>query len=58
MPSSYIQPRIWRIPGLTCATSMNLVDGFWVEYEIGPHTLAIEKEPFLKPSGDGLHLVL
>jgi hypothetical protein len=27
-------------------------------YEIGPHTLAIGKEPFLKPSGDGPHLAL
>lgn len=44
--------------GLTSATSMDLVDGFWVEYEIGPHTLAIGKEPFLKPSGDGPQLVL
>lgn len=35
---------------------MDLVDGFWVEYEIGPHTLAIGKEPFLKPSGDGPQL--
>lgn len=31
---------------------------FWVEYEIGPHTLGIGNEPFLKPSGDGPHLVL
>ncbi len=44
--------------GLISATSMNLPDGFWVEYEIGPHTLAIGKEPFLKPSGDGPHLAL
>ena len=27
-------------------------------YEIGPHTLAIGKEPFLKPSGDGPHVAL
>ena len=44
--------------GLASATSMDLVDGFWVEYEVGPHTLAIGKEPFLKPSGDGPQLVL
>jgi hypothetical protein len=44
--------------GLTSATSVNVGDGFWVEYEIGPHTLAIGNEPFLKPSGDGPHLVL
>ena len=41
-------------PGLT----LDLPDGFWVEYEVGPHTLAIGKEPFLKPSGDGVQLVL
>jgi predicted enzyme related to lactoylglutathione lyase len=29
-----------------------------VEYEVGPHTLAIGNEPFLKPSGDGAQLVL
>lgn len=39
--------------GLTCATSMNEAGQFWVEYEIGPHTLGIGNEPFLKPSGDG-----
>lgn len=44
--------------GLTSAVSFNDGDQFWVEYEIGPHTLAIGKEPFLKPSGDGPHLVL
>ncbi len=31
---------------------------FWVEYEIGPHTLGIGNEPFLTPSGDGAQLVL
>lgn len=44
--------------GLSSTTSMDLGDGFWLEYEIGPHTLAVGKEPFLKPSGDGPHLVL
>ena len=44
--------------GLASASSMKLPDGFWVEYEVGPHTLAVGKEPFLKPSGDGPHLVL
>jgi catechol 2,3-dioxygenase-like lactoylglutathione lyase family enzyme len=44
--------------GLTCASSINIGKGFWLEYEIGPHTLAIGNEPFLKPSGDGPHLVL
>lgn len=43
---------------LTPAMSLDLPDGFWIEYEIGPHTLAIGKEPFLKPSGDGPHLAL
>ena len=41
--------------GFTCAASIDIPDGFWVEYEVGPHTLAIGKEPFLKPSGDGAH---
>ena len=31
---------------------------FYVEYEVGPHALGISNEPFLKPSGDGPHLVL
>src|SRR5262245_1746136 len=44
--------------GLSSTKSLDLPDGFWVEYEIGPHTLAIGKEPFLKPSGDGPHLAL
>jgi hypothetical protein len=38
--------------------SLDIPDGFWVEYEIGPHTLAIGKEPFLQPSGDGPHVAL
>ena len=44
--------------GLTSTTVMEFDDGFWIEYEIGPHTLAVGKEPFLKPSGDGPHLVV
>lgn len=49
-----------QILGLTSHATLTDEDGaiFWVEYEIGPHTLAIGKEPFLKPSGDGPHLVL
>ena len=41
-------------------SSMLIQDGdqFYVEYEIGPHTLGVGNEPFLKPSGDGPHLVL
>jgi catechol 2,3-dioxygenase-like lactoylglutathione lyase family enzyme len=46
------------ILGLTSATSIDHHDQFYVEYEIGPHTLGISNEPFLKPSGDGPHLVL
>jgi catechol 2,3-dioxygenase-like lactoylglutathione lyase family enzyme len=44
--------------GLTSASSCEDANGFWVEYEIGPHTLAIGNRPFMKPSGDGPHLVL
>ena len=38
--------------------SINDGEEFSVEYEIVPHTLGIGNEPFLKPSGDGPHLVL
>ena len=44
--------------GFTIASSSTEDDGFWVEYEIGPHTLAIGNRPFMKPSGDGPHVVL
>ena len=44
--------------GLSPSMSLDIPGGFWIEYEIGPHTLAIGKEPFLKPSGDGPHLAL
>ena len=44
--------------GLTASMSLDIPGGFWIEYEIGPHTLAIGKEPFLKPSGDGPHVAL
>ena len=44
--------------GLISTTCVNDGDQFWVEYEIGPHTLGIGNEPFLKPSGDGPHLAL
>ncbi len=46
------------ILGLECATRVREGDDFWLEYEIGPHTLGIGNEPFLKPSADGPHLVL
>jgi predicted enzyme related to lactoylglutathione lyase len=44
--------------GLTAATVDVGGAGFWIEYEVGPHTLGIGNEPFLKPSGDGPQLVL
>lgn len=44
--------------GLKPVTEVNVEGGFWVEYEIGPHTLAIGKEAFLKPCGDGPHVAL
>jgi catechol 2,3-dioxygenase-like lactoylglutathione lyase family enzyme len=47
-----------RVLGLKPGLTLDIPDGFWVEYEVGPHTLAIGKEPFLKPSGDGAQLVL
>ncbi|MFN7138097.1 MAG: VOC family protein [Limisphaerales bacterium] len=46
------------ILGLTSNLCLQEGDQFWVEYEVGPHTLGIGNEPFLKPSGDGPHLVL
>jgi len=44
--------------GLNSSMSIQDGDQFYVEYEIGPHTLGIGNEPFLKASGDGPHLVL
>jgi catechol 2,3-dioxygenase-like lactoylglutathione lyase family enzyme len=44
--------------GLTSTTRFENADQFWIEYEIGPHTLGIGNEPFLKASGDGPHVVL
>jgi catechol 2,3-dioxygenase-like lactoylglutathione lyase family enzyme len=44
--------------GLTSTMCVTDGDQFWVEYEIGPHTLGIGNEPFLKPWGDGPHVVL
>jgi len=37
-----------------------IMDGadFWIEYEVGPHTLGIGNEPFMNPSTDGAQLVL
>jgi len=47
-----------RVLGLKPGLTQETPDEFWVEYEVGPHTLAIGNEPFLKPSGDGAQLVL
>jgi predicted enzyme related to lactoylglutathione lyase len=44
--------------GLTSTISMTHGDQFYFEYEIGPHTIGIGNETFLKPSGDGPHVVL
>jgi catechol 2,3-dioxygenase-like lactoylglutathione lyase family enzyme len=44
--------------GLTSTTHVQDGEQFWIEYEVGPHTLGLGNEPFLKPSGDGPHLVL
>ena len=46
------------VVGLTSTTLVERGDQFWIEYELGPHTLVLGNEPFLKPSGDGPHLVL
>ncbi|HMP82792.1 MAG TPA: VOC family protein [Verrucomicrobiota bacterium] len=46
------------ILNLTPGMLMNEGGQFWIEYEIGPHTLGLGNEPFLKPSGDGPHVVL
>ena len=34
------------------------VTQFWIEYEVGPHTLGIGNEPFMQPSPHGAQLVL
>ena len=47
-----------EVLGLTRTSFVERGDQFWVEYEVGPHTLGLGNEPFLKPSGDGPHLVL
>ena len=39
--------------GLTPATITPMGDGGWVEYELGPHTLAIGMAPGWLPSADG-----
>jgi predicted enzyme related to lactoylglutathione lyase len=47
-----------NVIGLTSRTLVERGGQFWIEYEVGPHTLGLGNEPFLKPSGDGPHLVL
>ena len=47
-----------EVLGLSPGLSIENGDEFWVEYEVGPHTLGIGNEPFLKPCGDGPQLVL
>lgn len=44
--------------GFTCARSTINGPDFWIEYDVGPHTLGIGNEPFMKPSSDGAPLVL
>lgn len=39
--------------GLKPATVLDLPDGQWVEYELGPHTLALARMPGWKPGPDG-----
>ncbi len=46
------------IIGLRCTVAHQDGGQFWLEFEVGPHTLGVGNEPFLKPSGDGPHLVL
>jgi len=44
--------------GLRSATTTINGHEFWIEYEVGPHTLGIGNEPFMKPSPHGAQLVL
>lgn len=39
--------------GLSPAQVVDLPDGQWVEYEMGPHTLALGAAPGWKPGPDG-----
>jgi predicted enzyme related to lactoylglutathione lyase len=45
------------ILGLVCSSSIIEGEEFWIEYEIGPHTLGIGNEPFMKPSSAGAQVV-
>jgi predicted enzyme related to lactoylglutathione lyase len=44
--------------GLRCSTSTINGHEFWIEYDVGAHTLGIGNEPFMKPSPNGAQLVL
>ena len=46
------------ILGLERGTFIQNGDDFWVEYEVGPHTLCIGNEAFMKASKEGPQLVL
>lgn len=39
--------------GLTPAGVLDLPDGQWLEYELGPHTLALARLPGWQPGPDG-----
>lgn len=39
--------------GLTPACVLDLLDGQWLEYELGPHTLALARLPGWQPGPDG-----
>lgn len=39
--------------GLTPACVLDLPDGQWLEYELGPHTLALARLPGWQPGPDG-----
>lgn len=47
-----------EIVGLRCTVAHREAGQFWMEFEVGPHTLGIGNEPFLQPGGGGPHLVL
>ncbi|MGA3179012.1 MAG: VOC family protein [Verrucomicrobiota bacterium] len=44
--------------GLKPATAHDSEHGQWVEYELGPHTLALGSSPGFKPSPDGCCVAL
>ena len=47
-----------EVLGLTASKVFDEGGNFWIEYDVGPHTLGIGNEPFLKPSSDGAQLVV